>query len=189
MKTVEVSTTVHAPPGDVYDFLLDFPGYAAYSKHLVSVRADGDGGPGTRYQLTFKWWKFRYTVHSRVTGVERPDRIDWEVTRDLDASGRWLVEPLDGNDGADGDDADASDGDADANDGVDDDPTCRVRFVVNYDPESARGVLDLPVFLSLDRVIEKAAGVVVNEGERVVERVVADLEGRRRPVDLDVSVY
>ncbi|MFB6077983.1 MAG: type II toxin-antitoxin system RatA family toxin [Halarchaeum sp.] len=165
MKTVEVSTTVRAPPDDVYDFLLDFPGYADYSKHLESVTADGDGGPGTEYHLTFAWWKLDYTAHSKVTAVDPPTAIDWEITRDIDASGRWLVDPLDHGSG------------------------CRVRLVVTYDPDSAHGVLDLPLFVSLDRVIEKIMDLVVAEGERVVERVVADLEGERRPVDIDVSVY
>ena len=191
MKTVEVATTIRAPPGEVYDFLLDFPGYAAYSKHLQSVRAHGDGGPGTEYQLTFSWWKLDYTAHTRVTDVERPTRIDWRVTRDLDASGQWLVDPIEGGDG-DGDTADADES-GNENDGADDDSidadTCRVRFVVTYDPGSARGVLDLPLFASLDWVIEKASELVVEEGRRVVERVVADLEGQYRDVELDVSVH
>ncbi|GGM72249.1 hypothetical protein J2752_002342 [Halarchaeum rubridurum] len=195
MKTVEVATTVRAPPEDVYDFLLDFPGYAAYSKHLESVRAHGDGGPGTEYRLTFAWWKLDYTAHTRVTDVERPTRIDWSVTRDLDASGQWLVDPLGAaEDGSDGDDENGNEGgtgDADTAGTTDTDDTaeaCRVRFVVTYDPGSAEGVLDLPLFASLDWVIEKASELVVEEGRRVVERVVADLEGRRRDVELDVTV-
>ncbi|GAD52865.1 hypotheical protein [Halarchaeum acidiphilum MH1-52-1] len=177
MKTVEVATTVYAPPAEVYDFLLDFPGYAAYSKHLQSVRADGDGGPGTDYRLTFAWWKLDCTVHTRVTDVERPERIDWDVSRDFDAAGRWVVEPLDADEERD------TDGDAG------DAPACRVRLVVTYEPDSAEGVLDLPLFASLDWVIEKASELVVEEGRRVVERVVADLEGRSRDVEIDVSVY
>ncbi|GGN17811.1 type II toxin-antitoxin system RatA family toxin [Halarchaeum nitratireducens] len=188
MKTVEVATTVRAPPEEVYDFLLDFPGYAAYSKHLESVRAHGDGGPGTEYRLTFAWWKLDYTAHTRVTGAERPTRIDWRVTRDLDASGQWLVDPIEEGDDDTADAVeDGGDGAADVDvDGAD---ACRVRFVVTYDPGSAEGVLDLPLFASLDWVIEKASELVVEEGRRVVERVVADLEGRRRDVELDVSVY
>ncbi|GAA0308577.1 SRPBCC family protein [Halarchaeum salinum] len=192
MKTVEVATTVHAPPAEVYDFLLDFPGYAAYSKHLESVRADGDGGPGTDYHLTFAWWKLDYTAHTRVTDAERPSRIDWTVTRDLDASGQWVVDPLDDAEG-DADDTTTDDGDADD---VDDETAeaegeadaCRVRLVVTYEPDSAKGVLDLPFFASLDWVIEKASELVVEEGRRVVERVVADLEGQHRDVELDVTV-
>ncbi|WP_435097300.1 type II toxin-antitoxin system RatA family toxin [Halarchaeum sp. P4] len=175
MKTVEVSTTVYAPPGDVYDFLLDFPGYANYSKHLQSVRADGEGGPGTDYYLTFAWWKLDYTLHSRVTDVTRPERIDWEVVEDFDAAGQWVVEELE-----------TGDGEGETDDGR---PACEVRLVVTYDPDSAQGTLDLPLFVSLDWVIEKASKLVVEEGERVVERVVADLEGERRAVDLRVDVY
>ncbi|QLC34063.1 SRPBCC family protein [Halarchaeum sp. CBA1220] len=190
MKTVEVSTTVYAPREEVYDFLLDFPGYADYSKHLESVRADGDGGPGTEYHLTFAWWKLDYTLHSRVTDVERPERIDWEVTKDLDAAGQWLVEEPEADDGRSDAGGGATDeGDAGGEGATGDADACRVRLVVTYDPNSADGVLDLPMFVSLDWVIEKVADLVVEEGERVVERVVADLEGERRRVDLDVSVY
>ena len=42
---VEVSTVVHLPPEEVYEFIVDFPGYANYSEYLERVRSDGDGSP------------------------------------------------------------------------------------------------------------------------------------------------
>lgn len=161
MNTVEVSTDVRVPPEDAYSFLADFPGYADYSAYLESVRQDGDGGPGTTYELTFAWWKLSQTIRSRVTATDAPHRIDWEVEGRLDAHGRWEIEET--QDGS------------------------RVTLVVTYDPGSARGVVDPPPLVSLDWVVERVAGLVVQEGERVVERVVADLEGERRSVDLDVE--
>lgn len=161
MNTVEVSTDVRVPPAEAYAFLEDFPGYADYSEYLQSVRQHGDGGAGTEYELTFAWWKLTHTVRSRVTETDEPRRIDWTVVGSLDARGRWEVEETDEG--------------------------SRVTLVVTYDPGSARGVLDLPPLVSLDWVVERVVSLVVEEGERVVERVVADLEGERRPVELAVD--
>ncbi|MFB6154745.1 MAG: SRPBCC family protein [Haloferacaceae archaeon] len=172
MEEISVSTVVYLPPEEVYDFLVDFPGYANYSKHLRSVRAVGDGSPGTRYALEFAWWKLTYTAHSEVTGVDPPTRIDWRVTRDLDAEGCWRVEPLDSL---------PADAPADA------DRACRVYFDVVYDPDSVdSGILDLPRLVSLDWIVQKVVPVVEREAERVVSRIVADVEGRRRPVEVEV---
>ena len=169
-----MSTEVYADPEDVYDFLLDFPQYANYSEYLREVRTvTGDGGPGTRYALTFAWWKISYTAHSRVTGVEPPDLIDWEITKDIDAGGRWRVTPAaaDGGDEADGDAA------------------CEVALEVEFDRGSASpDAMDLPRLVSVDRVLKKASPLIRGEAERVVERAVRDLEGSRRDVDLDVYV-
>lgn len=162
MNTLEVSTTVQVPSAEAYEFLLDFPGYARYSEHLDSVVQQGDGGPGTEYDLTFEWWKLTHTVRSRVTGTDPSSEIRWEVLGDLDAEGRWTVEEC--PDGA------------------------RVSLVVTYDPDSAHaGLLDLPALVSLDWVVDSVVDIVVAEGEQVVERVVADLEGQRRSVDLAVQ--
>jgi len=168
-----VSTEVYADPEAVYEFLLDFPGYARYSKYLDDVRTlQGDGGPGTRYALRFAWWKITYTAHSRVTGVEPPERIDWEITEDIDAGGCWRVTPPE-SDG--GDEADA--------------PGCEVALEVEFDPGSASpDALDLPRLVSFDWVLKKAIPLIRTEAERVVQRAVRDLEGSTRTVDLDVYV-
>jgi uncharacterized membrane protein len=160
VETLEVTTDVRVPPTEAYAFLEDFPGYARYSKHLESVRQHGDGGPGTEYDLTFSWWKLSHTIRSRVTDADEPNRLDWEVLGSLAAHGRWVVEETDAG--------------------------SRVSLVVHYDSGSAEGVLDLPALASFDWVAERVVATVAEEGERVVERVVADLEGERRPVDLDV---
>ena len=167
---VEVSTVVYLPPAEIYEFLEDFPGYADYSKYLEEVRSDGDGGPGTRYFLTFAWWKLSYTAHSKVTEVDPPTRIDWEITKDIDAGGRWAVEPIP---------EERPDSQEHA---------CRVRLIVEFHPDSAdSGAIDLPRFVSMGWVIEKAKPKIQAEAERVVERIVADLEGRQREVDLEIE--
>ena len=170
-----VSTVVYLPAEETYDFLVDFPGYANYSEHLKDiVQRRGDGGAGTRYALRFAWWKVSYTAHSRVTGVEPPERIDWEITKDIDAGGRWRVTQPETGDGA-------TDG------GSADDAPCEVALEVEFDPSSASpDALDLPRLVSFDWVVKKAVPLIRGEAERVVERAVRDLEGSSRDVDLDV---
>jgi hypothetical protein len=170
VDTVDVSTVVYLPPGEIYEFLLDFPRYANYSEYLDKVRrSGGDGSPGTRYDITFSWWKLSYTARSRVTDVEPPNRIDWRLVRDIDARGYWQVVP-------EPESAPSPDT-----------PASRVRLYLEFLPESAdtRG-LDLPSFVSLDWLIDRVKPKVRAEAERIVERIVADLEGTRRDVDLDI---
>ncbi|ELZ60598.1 MULTISPECIES: SRPBCC family protein [Halorubrum] len=185
MDELVVSTEVYADPEEVYDFLLDFPRYANYSEYLSEVRTvTGDGGPGTRYALTFAWWKISYTARSEVTGVEPPRRIDWEITKDIDAGGCWRVTPPETGAG----DERASDGDA-TDDGPNTDAPCEVALEVEFDPGSASSdALDLPRLVSFDWVLKKAIPLIRSEAERVVERAVRDLEGSSRDVDLDVYV-
>jgi hypothetical protein len=169
---IHVSTAVCLPAAEVYDFLVDFPRYARYSEYLTDVRADGDGSPGTRYRLRFAWWKLSYTAHTEVTDAEPPTRLDWRVSKDLDARGCWRVEPLDSVPAELPDETG---------------PACRVHLEVEFDPDSVGGgVLDLPRFVSFGWVVEKVKPILVEEAERVVERIVADVEGRRREVHLVV---
>ncbi|MFT4883536.1 MAG: putative membrane protein [Natronomonas sp.] len=162
MDTVEVSTVVYLPPEEVYQFLLDFPGYARYSEHLTGVRQHGDGDPGTEYELDFAWWKLEYTARSRVVDVDPPARIDWRIIKDVDAVGQWLVEPTE-------------EGTA-------------VTLRVEYHPDSADDdALSLPRFISFDWVIEKVKPKVKAEAERVVRRIVRDLEGQNRDVALEIE--
>ena len=182
MDELVVCTEVYADPETVYDFLVDFPQYARYSAYLEEVETlTGDGGPGTRYALTFSWWKLTYTAHSRVTGVEPPATIDWTITKDIDAGGRWRVTSM----GDDRDDrTDAARSDEESGTG-----SCRVALEVEFDPSSASpAVLDLPRLVSFEWVLKKAIPLIKSEAERVVERAVRDLEGSSRSVELDVYV-
>ena len=167
MDSVDVETTVYLPPPAVYEFLEDFPRYADYSKHLREVRARGDGGPGTVYELTFAWWKLTYTARSEVTAVDPPSRIDWRIVEDFVASGYWYVEPIDPPE--------------------DREHASRVRFHVDFRPETADAdMLSLPRFVPLDWVLERVKPKVIEEAQRVVRRIVADLEGEPRDVELDL---
>lgn len=177
MDSLEVTTDVYRSPAHVFEFLLDFTGYARYSKYLRDVRRDGDGGPGTDYELVFSWWKLEYTAHSRVTAVDHPHRIDWTLVTDLDASGSWRIEPLDPSKLEDRGHGDGSNG----NQGS------RVTFHVEYDPDSVdAGVVDVPLIVSIGWIVDRVKPLIRGEAERIVERVVADLEGDRREVDLKI---
>lgn len=171
MDELDVSTVVYLPRPAVYEFLLDFPRYAEYSRYLDEVRRHGDGDPGTEYDLRFSWWKIGYTARSAVTAVDPPGRIDWRVVEDLDAEGRWLVREADPDDAADDHDG----------------PASRVHFQVEFDPDSAEfGGVSLPRFVSPRWVLDRVKPLVVEEARRVVARVVADLEDEPRPVELTV---
>lgn len=167
MDTLEVSTDIYCPPEEVFEFLLDFTGYARYSKYLEDVRRLGDGNPGTDYELVFAWWRLEYTARSRVTDIEPPNRIDWTIRNDVDAAGSWLLEPIES---------------------VDEAPKgTRVTFLVEFDPGSVdAGIVDLPRFVSIGWVVDRVTPLIRGEAERIVERVVADLEGQKREVELEV---
>lgn len=172
MDEIVVSTVVYAPAREVYDVLVDFPGYTAYSDHLRDVTRRGDGGPGTRYALRFEWWKLTYTARSEVTDLDPPHRIDWRLVKDIDAAGRWRIDPLD-----------AMPADAPEDAAV----ACRVFFEVEFDPGSAdSSAVSLPALVSFDWVLSKVKPLAVSEAEDVVERAVADIEGRSRPIELRV---
>ena len=168
MNRIEASTTVRRSPGPIYDLLVDFSRYTRYSKYLADVTPRGDGDVGTEYDLTFRWWRLSYTVHSAVTDLEPPRRIEWRIEGRLEAHGEWEIERLE----------DPQEAAEDAS---------RVHFRVWFDPNSVDGdSIDLPAFVSLDWVVGKAIPKIRGEAERVVERIVADLEGERRPVELTI---
>lgn len=169
MDEILLSTVIYVPPERAYEFLTDFPGYARYSKHLTGVTRHGDGTPGTEYDIHLRWWKLTHTVRTRVTDTDPPDSIDWEVLGDLHAHGRWRVEDV-------SEEAPAGR-----------DAASRVWLEIRFDADTAHsGMIDLPVFVSLGWVVKKVKPVVRREAERVVERIVADLEGDRRPVELEI---
>ena len=61
-------------------------------------------------------------------------------------------------------------------------------FVVEYAPDSAdEGLLDLPRFVSLGWVVDRVTPKVRAEAERVVRRIVADLEGEWREVEVEIE--
>lgn len=167
---VKLSTLVYVSPEEAYEFLVDFEGYANYTNHLSGVRKrSGNGGPGTVYDIRVKWWKLTYTVRSEVTDLVPPERIEWKLVKDLNAHGAWRVEHVP---------EEAPEGREIAS---------RIFLDIRFDADSAdAGMLDLPRFVSLGWVVDRVKPVVLAEAERVVERIVADLEGERRPVDLTI---
>jgi hypothetical protein len=168
VQRLEISTDVYLPPQEIYEFLVDFPRYARYSKYLERVEQDGDGGPGTEYSLVFSWWKLSYTARSRVTDVSSPEQIDWRIIKDITARGHWRVEPTDET-------TDAGD------------PISEVFFVVEFDRSSAdSSTIDIPRFISFQGVLDRVIPKIQAEARTVVERVVADLEGEQRDVELEV---
>lgn len=173
MDAIEASTVLFVPPEDVYGFVTAFSGRSHYSEYLDRVRQYGDGGPGTDHHITVSWWKLSYTAKTRVTDVEPPNRVDWRSLTGLDARGSWRIESLAPAD------APEPPGDVDA------EAATELRLRVEFDAGDVTR-MDVPGPLSVERVLEKVRPIVVAEAESVVEAMVADLEGRRRPVDLTV---
>ena len=187
MDRIRLSTVIYRPPADVFPYLRDFTRYPRYAKHLESVTADGDGGAGTRYALHLSWWKLSYTARSEVTEISDPTSLRWRLIKDIEAAGEWRVEtapdvqvPADARVAA-GDDSDARTGDEGTA------SASRVYFEALYDPHSAsKDVVSLPRFVSWGWVIDKLRPRLMEEARRVLERLVEDIEGVRRPVELTV---
>lgn len=174
MQRLEVATDVFAEPATIYDLLVSFTEYARFSEHVDDVTRHGDGGPGTEYDITVSWWRISHTARSRVTDVDPPARIDWTLVSDLAARGYWAIEAVEEPVG------DVEPPDADG-------PVTRVSLVAEYDPDSADAdAIALPTLLSVDALVDRVTPLVREEATRVVERVVADLEGEARDVDLAV---
>lgn len=173
METIEVRTDLHVEPEAAFEFLVDFTRYGAFSPYVTETEVVSSGpsvageprGRGTTYDIGFGWWRLSYRVRTEVTEVDTPKRIAWRVVSDLDASGRWELEPT-------------SDG------------RTSVSLFVHYDTDA--GVpegLDLPALLSFDWVLDRVVPLLENEGRRVIERVVAAVEGTSRPVDVVVEKH
>lgn len=168
MDEVVVRTDVYVTPTEAFDFLRDFPGYAEYSEHLTRVDQHGDGGAGTVYEIEVSWWRLSYTARTEVTGIDRDHRLDWRALESVDAEGEWEVEPIERPES--------------------DETGSRVTLRIRYAPETADAtLLDLPRFVSLAWIVDRVRPVLHREAEAVVERIVADLEGEPRPVELEVE--
>ncbi|WP_330633464.1 SRPBCC family protein [Halocatena halophila] len=169
METVEASTLVYQSPEEIYDFLVDFQQYEDYSKYVTNIDRDGADDAGAVYDITCSWWKIDYTAEVTVTDVDAPSRIDWEVSKDVDAHGHWEIEHVP---------EEAPD---------DEDDACRVHCFVEFDLESADAkALNLPGIIPIDKVIDKVKPKAATFGRIVATRMVADLEGEQRELDITV---
>ncbi len=169
MDRILLSTVAHRPPEEVFPYVQSFTEYPRYTEHLHSVSVDGDGGAGSIYDLHLGWWKLTYTARSQVRTIDAPHALSWELVTDIDAQGEWRVEP----------EPEAAPPDVDT--------ASRIYFDATYDPHSAdKNAISLPRFVSIDWVVRKVRPRLLREAEQVVERLVADIEGEPRPVDLVV---
>lgn len=169
MNRILLSTLTYRSPEEVFPYVRSFTNYPRYTEHLKDVTVHGDGDVGSIYDLRLAWWKLSYTARSKVTGISVPESLEWQLTNDLDARGEWRVEP---------EPESAPAGEETAS---------RIYFEAIYDPHSAdESALSLPRFVSLDWVIKKVEPKLLDEAESVVERLVADIEGQRREIELMV---
>ncbi|WP_323676257.1 SRPBCC family protein [Halorubellus sp. PRR65] len=181
MTVIEVSTTVDVPPREAYAFVLDFEGHADYSEFVRDVARRGDGSVGTRFDIELSWWKLSYTFPTQVTGLDAPSRIGWRTPNGLHARGAWQFDSVES--GTDGGDESGNGEDAGGTG-----PSTRVTLRAEYDRSRSR-LPRLPPLVSVDDVLSRLKPVVRREARKVFEHAVADLEGERRRVTLDVDVY
>lgn len=158
MEKVVFETEVYAPKEEVYDFLMRFEDYGKYSEHVKNVRVVRRDP--LEWEITIKWWKIRYTARSRLTNYVENERIEWEVVKDVRARGVWLLEETEEG--------------------------TKVKLKVWYEPSDADKVNPLR-FVPTSRLISLVKPVVKREGKRVLRRVVSDLEGKPRKVDLKID--
>lgn len=170
MDEVEASVVVGRPPEEVYDLLFAYTNYPEHTPHLDDVTIRGTGA-GTRFALTFSWWKLTYTARCRVTAVDPPERIEWAVGGGIDARGHWSLEPV-----PDPDPDRSGEGGA-----------TRARLYAEFDRADSRvRGLRLPPLVSVDWVLRRVRPLVRREAERLARGVIADVEGATRPVEVTV---
>jgi len=165
----EASTVFHLSQREVYDLLFEFRRFPEHVDYLDEARVRGDGA-GARFRIVASWWRLSTTVRGRVTEVDPPERIDWTLTNDADASGYWSIEPAPEAAPAAG-------------------TATRLRLVARLDDDSVDASSHGPRLgpsISLDWVLGKVAPLVAREGERLLGNLVAELEGTRRPVEIQV---
>lgn len=169
MDRILLSTVAYRPPEEVFPYVRSFTDYPRYTDHLEEVRVHGNGGVDSVYDLRLTWWKLSYTARSKVTSITAPESLEWELLNEIDARGEWRVE---------------SEPEA-APEGVE--TASRIYFEAVYDPHSAdKSAISLPRFVSFDWVIRKVEPRLLGEAESVVERLVADIEGESRDVELTI---
>ncbi|SER66995.1 SRPBCC family protein [Natrinema salaciae] len=169
MDRILLSTLAYRSPEEVFPYVRSFTDYPRYTDHLKAVHVNGNGGIGSVYDLELAWWKLSYTARSRVTDITPPESLAWQLVNDLDARGEWRVQPE--PESAPPDEETAS----------------RIYFEARYDPHSAdENAISLPRFVSLDWVVSKVEPKLLGEARTVVERLVSDIEGRPRDVELTV---
>ncbi|TYT61403.1 SRPBCC family protein [Natrialba swarupiae] len=169
MDRILLSTVAYRPPEEVFPYVRSFTEYPRYTEHLKGVRVDGNGDAGSVYDLQLAWWKLTYTASSKVTAISPPESLEWRLVEDVDARGEWRVEP----------EPEAAPADAET--------ASRIFFEALYDPHSAdESAISLPRFVSIDRIVDRVRPRLVEEAETVVERLVEDIEGDRRDVELTI---
>lgn len=156
MNRIEVSRRVNRDPAVVFAAARDFSAYPDYSEYLKDVTPDGDGTPGTEYDLHIHVLGLSFDVRTRLEELDPPRRIEWSVHGELDAVGRWIVTP------------------------VSDETASKIDLVLEYDPNSIdSSVVSLPFGLSVSWVADRAEALAEREVEAVLDRLVADLERER----------
>ena len=168
METVEASTLVYLSPEEIYEYLVDLRQFEDYSKYITDISREGDE-PLSEYEITVSWWKIGYTARVEITDVEPPNRIDWKLVKSIDANGYIEIEHVP---------EEAPEGRPDA---------CRVVFHGEFDPDTVTAEsLDLPRVVPVSMLVNKVAPKAEPGARVIIGRIVSNMEGEKRSIDLTV---
>jgi hypothetical protein len=168
VETVEASTLVYLSPEEIYDYLSDLRQFEDSSKYVTDINREGDD-PLSLYEITVSWWKIGYTARVEITDVDPPNRIDWKLVKSVDAHGYFEIEHVP---------EEAPEGRPDA---------CRVVVHGEFDPDTVTAeALDLPKLIPVSRIIDKVAPKAEPAARIIGGRIVSDMEGEKRSIELTV---
>lgn len=163
---IKATIKFNEDPATVFDALQDFESFQEYSDG-VRIAGRGDGSEGTRYYIQFKQRILdipaRYEARARVTGFDEPNRVDWEVTKDLDMWGSWAVDAAD--DGG---------------------SVATLEVNMNLD-NSDLGALPAPGGATANDILDALWPMLFDEGEGLLEELTEDIEGTRRTPDIVIE--
>lgn len=168
METVEASTLVYLSPEEIYENLADLRQFEDYSKYVTDISREGDDQL-SEYEITVSLWKIGYTARMEITDVEPPSRIDWKLVKSIDAHGYFEIEHVP---------EEAPEGKPDA---------CRVTCHGEFDPDTVTAeALDLPKLIPVSKIIDKFGSKVEPAARIIIGRIISDMEGEERSVELTV---
>lgn len=161
--TLEV--TFNAPIQTVFDSLTDFDQFEDYTDAArIAVRGEG---VGTRCYINLQKRVLdipaRYTVRTRLTELDKPNHVAWEVTQDLDVWGGYEL------------------------DAVDDGKT-KVTLFFNIDTDASNlDALPAPPGASPRDMVEMVLPTFMSESSGVLEGLTEHIEGSPREPDVTVT--
>ncbi len=146
-----------APIEDIYSFFLNFKNYKEHTEYAKDIREIRSN----EWEMDWKWWIVGYTSRSKLVDYKKNKYIEWKVTKDVKARGRWEFEELDEN-------------------------TTKVRLKLLYDPKGAEKANPLS-FIPASVLVGLAKPILKRQISKILKRVAKEVEGKPREVDFAIK--